>query len=213
MAGSTRSPNESFSEIATGLFSILRSRPASGLNPGLVIAVTSAMPGEGKSFIAEGLALHAAALSSYEVMLADVNPARPALTSRYQATRQAGVVDLLRGTEPETLPTELKNLRFLGIGRQPQPLAFLRDGATRTVLDWAGNRCDLLILDAGGLTDVGSAAMVSQAGRVLVVVDSGRTNRDDVRDAVARLALPDHVCAVVLNKRRGYVPSFLESRL
>jgi Mrp family chromosome partitioning ATPase len=196
-----------FGEMAGRVLAALQARRVQGERVAPFVVVTSAVAGEGKSFVAEGLALHLAALSARQIMLVDANPARPAATRRFNAAGHPGLMDLLRGegersTEaPKPLPTDLDNLAVLGIGQKPETAVLFRDGALARLLAWAAQRCELLILDAGPLSEPGAAVLAEGAMQGVLVVDSQRTARSTVAGALARSGRGAQAWGVVLNRR------------
>ena len=70
-----------------------RNKP--GLRP-LTFAVTSARPREGKTFVAQGLALHAAALGEFRILLVDADFNSPALARRFSGAEKGGLLEAFR---------------------------------------------------------------------------------------------------------------------
>ena len=197
----------SFGEMADQIFAVLQTGRAKGERAVPVVVVTSAVAGEGTSFVAEGLALHLAALSIRRVVLVDANFARPSATTRFKATGRAGLMELLRSEieasadAPEPVATDLDNLTVLGIGRaKPEAALLFRDGARGRLYAWAAQKCDLLILDAGPLLEPGASKLIDGAMQAVLVVDSRRTARRTVASALALSGAGPQAWGVVLNR-------------
>lgn len=195
-----------FGGMAANTFAMLQTRRAQGERTTPIIVVTSALAGEGKSFIAEGLSVHLAALSAKRIMLVDANPARPSVTTRYNAVGRTGLVELLLGvsderSSPEATTTELSNLSVLGIGQgKPEATLMFHDGSLSRLLAFVSQRCDVCVVDAGPLSEPGASILVDGAMQAVLVVNSRRTTRDAVADALTKSSRRPQTWGVVLNK-------------
>jgi Mrp family chromosome partitioning ATPase len=206
-----------FGEIAGRVFASLQARRSRGEGAAPAVVVTSALAGEGKSFVAEGLALHMAALGSHRIMLMDANPARPTITAHFQKTSRAGFMDLMRGDAAsmgelalEPAFAGIDNLAVLGIGRRPEAALLFRDGGAGRLLGWAGRHCELLILDGGPLSEPGASVLTDLATKNILVIDSQRTPRGEISSALDSVRQGGQSWGVVLNKRLPVGPKFLE---
>ncbi|MGV3707475.1 MAG: tyrosine-protein kinase family protein, partial [Gemmatimonas sp.] len=114
-------------------------------------------------------------------------------------------------TEP--LPsTELQPM-YLPAGGVNTP-ALLSTARLQHFLSNTARHFDWIIVDAGSLGDAGVSQLAQLTDATLVVVDSRRTRRQVVLDALRQL--PEGrmgVCGVVLNRQRQYIPDVLYERV
>ena len=90
---------------------------------GNLIMMTSAMPGEGKSFTSINLAMSIASELDHTVMLVDADVARPSVLKKLGMTEAPGLLDLLEGKAEMSdvlMRTNIDKLTILPSGR-PHP--------------------------------------------------------------------------------------------
>lgn len=161
-----------------------------------VVLVTSAVPGEGKSTAAAGLA-RAAALAGQNVVLVEADLRRPTFHELFQLgdDRRGLTTALVGGTPVEQLLRPvlpgLKTLRVLPAGPLPPNSAeLLRSTEMSDLLRELLVEVDLVVLDAPPLLPVADAQVLLDNPHVdagLIVARAYRTDRDDVRRARAIL--------------------------
>jgi protein-tyrosine kinase len=177
-----------------------------------LIMVTSALPGEGKTFTAINLAMSIAMELDHTVLLVDADVVRPAVLDRLGLPPTKGLLDIL--TNPETdlsevlLKTNIPKLTVLPAGTTThRTTELLASGAMEELLDeLATNYKDrIVIFDAPPLLpSTESRVLATRMGQVAVVVEADKTSRATVTQAFATLeACP--VVMAVLNKCRGKV--------
>jgi len=179
-----------------------------------LIMVTSALPGEGKSFTAINLAMSMAAELDHTVMLVDADVARPSVL-RMLGLRPApgrpapGLLDLLeRKAEVADvlLRTNVDKLTLLPSGT-PHPKAtemLASEAMTKLLDDMATRYPDRIILFDSPplLLTTESRVLATHMGQVVMVVHAGRTLQASVQEALSTIeACP--VKLMVLNKARG----------
>jgi len=166
--------------------------PSTGVPVGPIVAVTSAFPGEGKSFTSMVLAQSVAAADERDVLLVDGDCVRQTISSALVGRDEQGFADLLRheALSPEALclPTTRSRLRFLPAG------AFNRSDLDLFSADRIGRVCaalaelyrsHLVIIDLPPVLVSDDAATVANAaGQVLLVVRAGVSLQDSVLEAV-----------------------------
>jgi len=178
---------ESFRSLRSGLV-------LSGVGRKLkVISITSALPGEGKSYLAYNMAL-AFAATGVKVLLIDADLRRPRQHSLFRVSRECGLADLLAGQTSfeETLvvhPAE-PNLTLMPAGSN-SPLASELLGSTdlEKVIDAARERFDLVMVDNAPALPVADAIIVGTlCDGTIGVLRAGRTSRKALRRFVQSLA-------------------------
>lgn len=163
-------------------------------DPVKVVMVTSAVPGEGKSTVAAGLA-RAAALAGQRVVLVEADLRRPTFHEQFRLEgERRGLTTALIGNIPATelmrpaLPG-LKAMQILPAGPLPPNSAeLLRSARMSQVLEQLSHAVDLVILDAPPLLPVADARVLLDSPRIdacLLVARAYRTTRDEVRRARA----------------------------
>lgn len=159
--------------------------------PPKVIAITSALPGDGKTSFSAALA-RIMALSGDKVVLIDGDLRRNGLASLVGKSPAAGLVELLTGerTLAEVLVTDVApNLHILPLVQPsflPQDL-FGRE-AMRNLLNELKRTYDYVVIDTPPLLAVADArTLTSLADAVVLLVKWNDTNKHAVRAALTRL--------------------------
>lgn len=161
-----------------------------------LIMVTSAMPGEGKTFCAINLAISIAMEMDHTVLLVDADVARPALLARLGLHAEAGLLDLLhddaRNVSEVLLRTDIDSLSILPAGTsQHHSTELLASEAMRTLLDEIAERYPerLIIFDSPPLLMTSEArVLASQMGQIVLVVDAENGTRQALDNALRQLA-------------------------
>jgi exopolysaccharide/PEP-CTERM locus tyrosine autokinase len=173
------------------------------------IVVTSAVPGEGKTFTAINLALSLAREPDFEVVLLDADIPKSDVTRTFGLEAYPGLMDILadetRRPADVILRTDVPNL-FLVPAGQRNPLAAELFGGRRMgqVLEdlGASSRQRLLLFDSSPLLATPEArVLASQMGQVVVVVGAGHTRRYELKSALEGLGGSQYV-GLILNKSR-----------
>ncbi|HXF46224.1 MAG TPA: XrtA-associated tyrosine autokinase [Burkholderiaceae bacterium] len=186
---------EEFRVIKRPLLSNAVGRSAAPVTRGNLIMVTSAMPGEGKTFTAVNLAMSIAMELDHTVLLVDADVARPAVLERLGLPATRGLLDLL--TEPQIeladvlLRTNVEKLSILPAGAPHDRATELlsSDGMRRLLDELAGRYPDrIIVFDAPPLlASTESRALATQMGQVVVVVEAERTPQSAVEQALATI--------------------------
>jgi protein-tyrosine kinase len=172
-----------------------------------LIMVTSALPGEGKTFTAINLALSMAMELDHTVLLVDSDVIRPSVLNRLNLPAARGLMDVLTGKEKDLadvmLKTNIPKFTILPAGTYtPQSTELLASAAMEDLLtELAELYSDrIVIFDAPPLLpSTESQVLATHMGQILVVVEADRTKRNLVADAFAKLeSCP--VVMTVLNK-------------
>lgn len=188
-------------------------RGATRIKDGNLIMVTSALPGEGKTFTAANLAMSIAMELDNTVMLVDADVARPTLLSRLGLPPMRGLLDVLVDDSIDLqqvlLRTNVEKLTILPSGTQhPRATELLASDAMVSLLEDMANRYSdrIIIFDSPPLlVTTESRALASHMGQVVVVVKAESTAHADVKHALAAIdACP--VKLMLLNQARSSAP-------
>lgn len=200
MQHSQTPPAEAFRVLRTNL------RFTAAVHPIQTLAVTSALPGEGKSMISANLAV-ALAQSGTRVILIDADLHRPRQHRIFGLVNNTGLTSALLNEDADARQflrsTQLPTLQVLTSGPLPPNAAELV-GSQRMHRMIAALRqhADVIMIDTPPCTVVADAAVIStQVDGVMLVVEVGRTNRDVARRAVDALTQVEaHIVGAVLNR-------------
>lgn len=185
-----------------------------GPTVGPIVVVTSALPGDGKSFTALNLALSIASEGIHEVLLIDGDTVRRSITTAMGVEDSPGLIELLVGGGRDfmelTHATSVERLHFLPAGRRFDGASDLfsngRVGplftAMRSMLDG-----QVVIVDTAPLLlSSETPVLTDAAGQVLLVVRAGTTLQDSIKDAASRIKSTVPV-GLVLNAWEPVLPS------
>ncbi|NMM86704.1 protein tyrosine kinase [Rhodococcus sp. SRB_17] len=176
---------------------------------GNLIMVTSAMPGEGKSFMAINLAMSMAMELNHTVMLVDADVARPSVMSTLGLPQARGLLDLLLdpriGVSDVLLRTNIDNLTLLPTGLPHQRATeLLASDATVALLEDMSKRYSdrIIVFDSPPLLLTTEArALASHMGQIVMVVQAEKTLQSQVQHALSTIeACP--IKLMVLNQAR-----------
>ena len=192
---------------------------AAALTHGNLIMVTSALPGEGKSFTSINLAMSIAAELDHTVMLVDADVARPSVLRMLGLPAGPGLLDLLEGKAEMSgvlLKTNVDKLTILPSGTpHPRATELLASDAMRLLLDDMAKRYPdrIIIFDSPPLLlTTESRVLATQMGQVVMVVQADKTLQADVQHALSTIeSCP--VKMMVLNKARSGCQGRLRLRL
>nr|MDT0657746.1 polysaccharide biosynthesis tyrosine autokinase [Micromonospora sp. DSM 115978] len=172
--------------------------------PARVIAVTSAVQGEGKSTISCNLAI-ALAEAGWQVLLVDADLRRPRVADYLGLESGAGLTDVLIGeaaVDDVVRPWGDKSLLVLPAGSiPPNPSELLGSKAMADLLLELKGMTDIVIIDTPPLMAVTDGVVVAvQADGALLVTRHGKTTQPQVTAAAqALLAVGARLLGCVLN--------------
>lgn len=188
---------------------VLRAAFGSGAEPGFsnLLMVTSARPGEGKSFIAVNLASSIARQGDHRVLLVDADSKRDSFCYSLGLAEAAGILDLVANPKLDPAPlivkTPIERLSILPVGRDRERSAelFSAKEMTRLIQSLGRRYADrLLILDAPPCLSTSDPAVLAPVvGQILFVVEADRTQRNEV-EASLDLIQACPTITLVLNK-------------
>ncbi len=200
---------DQFRVIKRPLISNATGKGASAIASGNLIMVTSALPGEGKTFTAINLAMSIATELDNTVMLVDADVARPSVLNMLGLSPGPGLLDLLVDEQLDVgsvlLKTNIDKLTILPSGtshaRATELLA--SDAMARLLESIAKRYADrIIVFDSPPLLlTTESRVLASHMGQIVVVVQAEKTLQADVEQALATIkACP--VKLMVLNQAR-----------
>jgi capsular exopolysaccharide synthesis family protein len=171
------------------------------------VAITSALPQEGKTLTAANLALTLSESFGRRVLLIDADLRRPGVHSAFGLSNGPGLTEALRGPAGGPVCAELSpRLSILTAGRVGQnPLATLSSDRMRELLEECASRFDWVLLDTppvGVLSDAQVTARL--AGAVLFVIAAESTPYPVVERAISDLGR-DCIIGTVLNRVNDHV--------
>lgn len=171
-----------------------------------LVAITSALPGEGKTFTSLNLALSLAIERGREVVLVDGDAAKRHVTHLFGLDAEPGLLDAgggdVAGLEQIVLPTELPSLYIVPAGRpHAEATEILRSERTAELLALlASNPRRIVLIDCAPLLVTSEAGVLaSVAGQAVVVVKASETPQEVVVRAVESIA-EDKPVSLVLNQ-------------
>ena len=174
---------------------------------GNLIMVTSALPGEGKSFTAVNLAISIAMELDNTVMLVDADVARPSVLTMLGLPPAEGLLDVVQDDAMDIsqvlLHTNVEKLSILPSGTShPRATELLASEAMIRLLDDVSKRYPdrIIVFDSPPLLLTTEArALATHMGQIVVVVQAGSTTQAAVREAISTIeSCP--VRMVVLNQ-------------
>mgnify|MGYP002622781200 FL=1 len=185
---------DQFRVIKRPLIGNAMGRGAAPVKHGNLIMVTSALPGEGKTFTSINLAMSIAAELDNTVMLVDADVARPSILRTLGLPPGPGLLDVLEhqvDMSSVLLRTNIEKLTVLPSG-DPHPRAteLLASDAMRDLLDDMATRyADRIIISASPplLLTTEARVLATHMGQIVVVVQADRTLQNDVQHALATI--------------------------
>lgn len=182
-------------------------RGVAQLASGNLIMITSAVPGEGKTFMSLNLALSMRLEEDVTVLLVDGDVVNPRLTQILGLESRPGLLDLVKdptlSAESAIMATSVSGLSFLPAGRQEANATELVASARmHQVVSRLGtdNPARVVLFDSAPLlVTTESQALAHFAGQLVLVVHADQTPQHVVFDALETLA-EDKPVFLVLNQ-------------
>ena len=169
-----------------------------------MLVITSAVPEEGKTFVATNLAI-SMAKSGRSVLLVDADMRSPNVAELLGLENSVGLITVLLGrtTLEHAIQEHVSGVRLLGTGPQPpNPAEVLDTQAMRDLLGTVRADYDVVIIDAPPILPVADAAILAtEVDGVLLLARYGSTSQDQLRQAVARLdSVGGRLLGTILNR-------------
>ena len=167
------------------------------------VLVTSASPGDGKSFTAANLALAEAQLADNPTLLCDFDLRKPILHNVFRIGRSPGITDYLLGKAD--LHDALRRIGSSNLFVMPageavaNPLGLLHSKEVRRLIDRLQNAFRRILLDSPPLLVASDANLLAAlADGTLLVTRIGATTMDSMGSAIGSLG-HDNILGVVAN--------------
>ena len=209
--GGRSSVAEDFRIIKRPLLRQARASGAEAIRHGNLIVVTSAMPGEGKTYCAVNLAMSIAMEMDITVLLVDADVARPSVLKVLGLSPEPGLMDVL--LDPQLamadviLKTNVANLRILPAGRSNKHATELlaSRAMSRLLAEIASRYSDrIVVFDSPPLLITSEAhALVGQMGQVVMVVEAETTTQHAVKEALRQIDSCEHI-HLIYNKTKSF---------
>ena len=168
---------------------------ASVIPNGNLIMITSALPGEGKSFTAINLAMSMATELDNTVMLVDADVARPSVMRMLGLPNGPGLLDMVLNDSTDLssvlLKTNIEKLTILPSGTpHPRATELLASDAMINLLEDMAKRYPdrIIVFDSPPLLlTTESRVLATHMGQVVMVVHAGSTLQSQVKQALATI--------------------------
>ena len=198
---------QEYRRIKRPLINSALGRGVAALPQGNLIMLTSAVPGEGKTFMSLNLAFSICLEEDVTVLLVDGDVVNPRISQILGAENEPGLLDLIKdptiSLASAIVPTDVPGLAFLPAGRQDaNATELLASARMQTVMSQLGSAdpARLVLFDSAPLlVTTESQALAHFAGQVLVVVRADRTPQHVLLEALETLDEGNPV-SLVLNQ-------------
>lgn len=166
-----------------------------GSELGNIVAVTSALAGEGKTFTSVNLALSIAAEKDWRVVLIDADCKSPQLSRLLGAEKEQGLLDVLKAPaahiEDARMDTSIPGLSVIPLGTRDDHAAELFSSARMASVcaELAGmDSRRIVIFDTSPLLlTTESSVIAGHCGQIVIVVKAGSTEQQAVVNAVQKI--------------------------
>lgn len=177
---------EQFRTLRSRLYQVRDKQPLRSL------LVTSSLPGEGKTFVANNLAHALARQQNCRVLLIDADLRRPDLHSGFGTPSSPGLAEYLKGEAAEVSVIQKglpEYLCFIPGGNKPaNPAELLANGRLKSLLETIGPVFDWVILDSPPTLPVSDALMLAElCDGVLTVIRAAQTGFDSAQKSCHQL--------------------------
>jgi len=161
-------------------------------HPLRTVLVTSSLPGEGKTFVANNLAQALARQEKCRVLLIDADLRRPDLHAGFGAPNSPGLSEYLKGEADEMTVVQRGLSDYLcfipGGDRVENPAELLANGRLKALLEAIGPVFDWIILDSPPTLPVADALVLADVcDGVLTVVRAAHTGFDTAQKSCQQL--------------------------
>ncbi len=196
-----------YRQIKRPLLARIQGRNVARVANGHLIMVSSALPGEGKTFTSINLAMSMALEKDLSVLLIDADVTKPHVSSLFGIERQRGLLDVLQdpsiALRDVVLPTSIPRLSLMSAGRKNDDATeLLASGGMDRLIDGIARQFPdtVVIFDASPLLLTIEPRVLAQVvGQIVLVVRAGVTSHAEVSDAIATVGQNRNI-GLVLNQ-------------
>lgn len=204
---------EEYRQIKRPLLANVSGQRTAIIERGNVIMVTSALPGEGKTYTTINLAMSIASERDRSVLVVDCDVIKHSLSSLFGLEKHPGLIDILEGSVASMrdvmVSTDVPSLKILPAGHtHSYSTELLASDEMGRIMDEMAVRYPdrIIIFDSPPLLMTSqSVVLTNHAGQILVVVEEGVTPQKAVVESISKLD-PNKVIGTVLNKRSRLSP-------
>jgi len=192
-------------------------QPVQGQVPQTMM-VTSAIAGEGKTTIAAYIGITAALATQKNHLILDCDLNRPTLHKKMELEQVNGLTEILsEGLEltQAVQTTKFPGLHVISAGRTvPNPFELMSFGRTEELFSHLRLYYETIVIDAPPVLNVGDTLKLAEnVDGIIMVILSGRTNREVVKRAVELLKeTRKPILGVVLNDMGEVLPYYYQQK-
>ena len=184
-----------------------------------LLGMAASRHGEGTTTTAAVLAAILVRRRGGRVVVVEANLRSPSFETAFGIRRDGGFAELILGEKPlaeVAQPTEIPNLFAVGCGQTTLgPSALLDAPGVGAALDQLRKQFDFVIFDLPPVMIYSDASILGpRLDTTLIVIEADRTRIPEVertRRGLERAGVK--IAGSVLNRRRNYIPAFLEEIL
>jgi capsular exopolysaccharide synthesis family protein len=184
-----------------------------------LLGVTASRHGEGTTTTAAVFASILVRRRGGRVAVVEANLRSPSFDTVFNIRRDGGFAELIQGQRPLgeiALPTEVPNLFAIGCGHTTLgPPALYDSAGMATALEQLRAHFDFVIFDLPPANVYGDTSILGpRLDAAMIVIEADRTRIPEVertRRSLERVGV--RLVGSVLNRRRSYIPAFLEEML
>lgn len=187
--------------------------PSAGKPPKSIL-VTSALPGEGKSFVCANLAISIAQGLEDHVLLIDADLRKPTIDNFFGIGQVPGLSEYLVGGEDVSkhfIKTTVQKLTVLPAGKPPHnPTELLTTQKMKALLNEVTRRYDdrHIIIDSAPPSLASETAVVAKyVDGIIMVVRAGKTPRSEITDVIKQLG-KEKIVGIVLNHSDQFLKKY-----
>ncbi len=196
-------PGNSFRKTASALAN-------SGGERGRCVFVASANRGGGSTTAALGVAEQLTEMFGLSTLVVELGHRRPVLLKKFKLDPDRTIDAFVAGrlTPGECVQKNGASMSFLPATISPDGNR-VTPGLLRNLLEGVQRDFDFVLVDSPPLLDSDSPALPSAIGKLLLIVEAGRT-RSETLDRVRRASTPESMplAGAILNKHRRLIPAW-----
>ena len=180
------------------------------------VLLTAPRHGEGTTTVALGLAASLAKERETRVLLVEGNFRSPTFRTLLPLSGDAGVLDFAAGrATPEALALRLEPLNLSVITAGQPARTDISVEIVEVLIARLQSQYDFILIDGPPVNSYADASVLStKVDGVILVIEADQTPVSEAETAKRQLdRVGARILGVVLNRRRSYIPAFLESVL